>query len=125
MIRIHRECHVLPLLHAAGDLVVCTAGYNSLLEAMEGGAHVIAMPVQPDSDGEQFLLSSRLSRHYPIHVVNNDAELEPAIQRALGNDNIKRSIRQRRTLNFDGLLAARTIVLDLCKKAGRRRERLA
>jgi predicted glycosyltransferase len=120
-VRIHRECRALPLLHAAADVVVCSGGYNSLVEVMEGGAPVITISVQPDLDGEQHLLAKGLARHYPITVMTEYAQLGGAVRDALAMQEVKASIRETKRLNFDGLENARAIILSSSSQDGRRR----
>jgi predicted glycosyltransferase len=111
-IRVHRECRALPLLHAAADLVICTGGYNSLIETMEGGASVIAMPVQLEPEDEQFLQCARLSRCYPITLVESYEALSVAISRSLEERTRKLPIRDCGTLDFDGLRKAADLILS-------------
>jgi predicted glycosyltransferase len=110
-LRLHRECRALPLLHAAADVVVCPGGYNSLVEVMEGGAPIITISVQPDSDGEQHLLATRLATYYPITVMSDYAQLAGSVREAFEKSQAKASIRQTRKLDFDGLENACTHIL--------------
>jgi predicted glycosyltransferase len=115
--RLHRECRALPLLHAAADLVVCTGGYNSLVETMEGGAGVVALPVQLEPQDEQFLQCSRLAPYYPITLVENRAALAGSIAGALERCETKNSIRETGNLDFDGLSNASKFILScVCRK---------
>jgi predicted glycosyltransferase len=115
-IRVHRECRTLPLLHAAADLVVCPAGYNSLVEVMEGGAPIITVSVQPDTDGEQFLLASRLAKRYPIAVLSEYHQLSKLIRDTLDLHRGRVPIRQTGRLNFNGLQNARDLILSCVKR---------
>jgi predicted glycosyltransferase len=111
-VRLHRECRALPLLHAAADVVVCTGGYNSLVETMEGGAPVVALPVQLEPHDEQFLQCSRLVPYYPITLVEDRAALARSIADVLERCEIKRSIRETGNLDFDGLSSASKFILS-------------
>lgn len=113
--RLHRECHALPLLHAAADLVVCPGG-SSLLEVMEGGARIITISVQEDADDDQALLSSCLARHYPITILKSYEELGNSIATELKTREPKLSIRQTASLNFNGLKNARDLILSVTQK---------
>lgn len=114
--RLHQECRLLPLLHAAADLVVCPGG-SSLIEVMEGGAPIITISVQPDKDDDQGLLSSRLAQHYPIAIIKAYENLGPAVAAELGRPLSKAPIRQTRALDFDGLRSARDLILSAARIA--------
>jgi predicted glycosyltransferase len=115
-VRLHRECRALPLLHASADLVVCTGGYNSLVEAMEGGARVVAVPVQLEPQDEQFLQCSRLAPYYPITLVEDRAALAKSITDALERCETKNSIRETGNLDFDGLSNASKFILSCVRR---------
>jgi len=70
-VRLWQECVELPLLHGAADVVVTRGGYNSLVEAMHGGAHVVTCPRQTGNNDEQRTNALRLAGHYPIAVVHD------------------------------------------------------
>lgn len=114
--RLHRECRALPLMHAAADLVVCPGG-SSLLEAMEGGAPIITISVQVDADDDQFLLSSRLARYYPITVMSAYDQLATSVAAALDRGKERSPIRQTGRLDFNGLKNARDLILATVKRA--------
>lgn len=111
-IRLHRYCPSLPLLHAAADLVVSTGSYNSLAEAMEGGAEILCAPVQPKPDDEQFLHASRLARHYPITIINQLDNLGGLIKEHARRKPHKLPIRRSLALEFDGLRNARDLIMS-------------
>jgi predicted glycosyltransferase len=79
-----RERDDLPALHAAADVVVTTGGYNSMVEAMQGGARLVVYAVPGPSD-ERWQHARRCSAWYPIHVVEDRAALMPSIRHALAN----------------------------------------
>jgi predicted glycosyltransferase/glycosyltransferase involved in cell wall biosynthesis len=100
--RLSRECHNLPILHAAADIVICPGGYNSLVESMEGGGRIICMPAQLRSNDEQYIHCQRLKSVYPIEIVTSVSELFPCFEsvlRGVGSEVLP--IRQ--SLNFDGI----------------------
>ena len=111
-LRLHRETKNLPLMHAAADIVVCTGGYNSLTETMEGGAEIIAVPVQLEPKDEQYLHATKLARHYPITVVGKLNHLERALDAALGASREKATIRESGILNFNGISNSRDVILS-------------
>jgi predicted glycosyltransferase len=109
-VRLHQERRDLPLLHAAADIVICNGSYNSIVEAMEGSAHLICASGQPP-DAEQVIHATRLSRFIPLEWVVDISELKPALDRALAKRAARRS-RGREILNFQGAAGAREIILS-------------
>jgi predicted glycosyltransferase len=112
-IRLHKECARLALLHASADVIVCPGGYNSIVECMEGGGRIIAMPVQPDQDGEQHLFCSRLAKFYPITTVCAAAKLRQTLLETVASSHERRSVRAYGQLDFDGLRRARDLLLSI------------
>lgn len=112
-IRIHKEYAALAVMHAAADVIVCPGGYNSMVECMEGGGWIVTMPVQPDRDGEQYLLSSRLARFYPVTTVRTRAELRRIVLAAAANRRDRQPVRDLGQLDFDGLQRARELLLTV------------
>jgi hypothetical protein len=84
-----------------------------MVECMEGGGWIIALPVQPDREGEQYLLSARLARFYPATTVGSAAELKPAFLGAAGEPRFRCPVREVRQLDFNGLSHAREILLTI------------
>jgi len=72
----------LPALHAAADVVVTPGGYNSLLEAMAGGARLV-VHARPGGADEPWEHARRLAAWYPIDVVEEEADLARAVRHAL------------------------------------------
>jgi predicted glycosyltransferase len=100
----HRD---LPLLHAAADAVVSAGGYNSIVEAMEGGAALLCVPVQREPGDEQYIHTSRLGSLYPLRVVLDLSRLGDEIL------SVSRNLERRRgrdLLNLDGLSGIRELV---------------
>jgi predicted glycosyltransferase len=108
---LHRECHALPLLHAAADVVICPGGYNSIVEAMVGGARIIGMCVHPPSHGEQSLRLSRLARYYPIFSISQVEELRGALDHVLARRDPKTPIQESSVLDFNGACNAADRIL--------------
>ena len=67
-------------LHASAAVVVSSGGYNSVLEAISGGARIIIHPNQRGSDDEQERFAQALSTYYPIRIVRELGALSGAIQ---------------------------------------------
>lgn len=84
-----------------------------MVECMEGGGWIVTMPVQPDRDGEQYLLSSRLARFYPVTTVRTRAELRRIVLAAAANRRDRQPVRDLGQLDFDGLQRARELLLTV------------
>lgn len=69
----------LPQLLASAPIVVCTGGYNSVLEAVTGGARVIVHPSQRGMDDEQKVFAAGLAQYYPVRLVEDLAALGSVI----------------------------------------------
>lgn len=61
----------MPELLASASVVVSTGGYNSVLEAVSGGARIMVYPSQRGSDDEQQTFATRLADFYPIRLVRD------------------------------------------------------
>lgn len=77
--RVWQDCAELPQFHAAADIVITCGGYNSLAEAMHGGASVISCPVATRSNDEQRTSARRLAAHYPMTVLDDPASIAEAL----------------------------------------------
>jgi predicted glycosyltransferase len=106
---IHRYVEKLFMLHASADIVVCSGGTNSLIEAMAGGARILSCPVQPEPSDEQFVQAARLARYYPVDLVENTNDLANALSRALVARE-RMSIIAGGALMFDGAQRAAHII---------------
>jgi predicted glycosyltransferase len=109
-IRMHRESMGLPSLHASADIVICSGGYNSIVEAMQGTANVIAVPVQIRTNDEQYIHTERIRAFYDIETVSQLSDLEAVLQRTISNR--KQGTRPPRCpLNMEGAAYIRNVVL--------------
>lgn len=101
-IRLHRECHYMSSLNAAANIVICSGGYNSLVESMEGGSRIICVPTQHQTNDEQFIHPSRLMDFYPIEIITDLYELSSCLKEA--SQKLDQPIAPIRTvLNFEGI----------------------
>jgi predicted glycosyltransferase len=105
-----RETAGLPRLHAAADFVINQGGYNSLMEAMSGGARMIVHAPPDARSSEPRIHAERLSRHYPIDVVQSEDHLMATLRGALAAS--EWLTRASHTLDVDGVANIREIVLD-------------
>jgi predicted glycosyltransferase len=102
-----RQTPDLPRLHAAADVVICHGGYNSLMEAMSGGARLI-VHTPPDAwQSERRIHAERLSRYYPITLVHSEHDLIRALDRELAASGF--SARASPTLDTNGISNIRDI----------------
>lgn len=110
-VRIHRECHHLPMLHAACDVAVISGGYNSLVEAMEGRASIIIVPTQVQANDEQCLHASRLARHVPVRLLQGIQYLYEAVTAAV-NEPLRQKNTARSSLSFHGVEVIRELLFQ-------------
>lgn len=82
-ITLSRKTKYLPYMHAAADVVICSGGYNSLLEAVQGRSkHILAFPVQTKST-EQIQNINDLKNYYPIQEITNLEFLDEMLKNCL------------------------------------------
>jgi len=105
----------LPALHAAADVVVTSGGYNSVLEAMAGGARLV-VHARPGGADEPWEHARRLAAWYPIDVVEEEAGLAGAVRHAL--EQAPPSQGTSFPLNGDGIENTRRIVFHDLGLAG-------
>jgi predicted glycosyltransferase len=80
-VRIVKEDPLLPVLHAASDIVICPGGYNSLMEVAVGRASVVVAPIR--DDWEQREHARRLAKFLPVTLVEDSSQLSITLQRLL------------------------------------------
>jgi predicted glycosyltransferase len=111
-VRIWKEHRGLNLLHAAADVVICPGGYNSLLEALQGDASILCVPVQIRTDDEQYVHAERLRRYRPIETVPDLGALGAALDDAVRQRTAPGAAASRRPgLDMDGIAAVRRRIL--------------
>lgn len=109
--RIHKYLPNLSDFHSACDILINTGGYNSLLEGGLGGANIIVYPNQRGLDDEQINNANRLSKYFPIVILNNLELLANSIL-TTSNDNCKK--RDFSLLEQSGSdLILETLIADL------------
>ncbi len=96
----------LHLLHAAADIVICSGGYNSITEAVQGRDKFIFSYSVQDKYLEQQRNIKDFKRFFPVEQITNLENLEETIQKSItvspklktsnidfnGVDNIKETI---------------------------------
>jgi len=110
-VRISRGAPNLPLLHASADLVITSGGYNSLLEAIQGRAKIVCVPLRKSERDEQRKHTAKLAQFVEIWVAPSAAELAGQFAAALSA--LKAGTGDRRAkLDLDGSSAISSVVLD-------------
>lgn len=99
--RYWKEHKYLSKLHGAADIVICPGGYNSMVEAMEGGSRLISSPVQVSREDEQYIHTKRLSKYYPLKIVEPE-EIPAVIVQEYALAGIPISPNGREILDFNG-----------------------
>jgi predicted glycosyltransferase len=120
-VRLAVERADLRVTHAAADVVICHGGYNSMTEAMEGGAALI-VDVRGDVHRERARHARRLQPYYPVAYGEGVADLARHLRVALSSANARRSIRERAVLDFDGCRAFARLIAESAERAGRDRD---
>ena len=116
-IRVRKQDAMLPTLHAAADVVICRGGYNSLVESVTGQGRIIVAPFR--GQGDQYGHAARLSRFYPISIIDNMNTLEPELKNALTLDPPGTPAQ---ALNFHGLSNSRRIIMEDLTATEQKRE---
>lgn len=98
----------LPELHANADVVVTSGGYNSILEAMIGGAEIVVSPVNEGLKDEQLRHAQQLQRYYPIAIATSPSELPRLLSQAIHNASTGRVLQF--PLAIDGIERAADII---------------
>lgn len=70
-VRYSRSSTSLPVMHSAADVVICSGGYNTLLETVQGqGKHILAYSVQI-GENEQIRNIQNFQKYYPVRMISN------------------------------------------------------
>jgi predicted glycosyltransferase len=80
-VRVVKEDPLLPVLHAACDIVICPGGYNSLMESAVGNASIIVVPIH--NDWEQREHATRLAKFLPVTLVEDLSQLSTTLDQVL------------------------------------------
>jgi predicted glycosyltransferase len=109
-LHLHRETPHMSKLHASADVVICSGGYNSILEALQGDAKILCVPTWKSERDEQYVHASNLRRYVDIRVTLETAGLsrmfdELSSEGKVGHD-------RRRELNFSGTQNIQRMVLE-------------
>jgi predicted glycosyltransferase len=108
--RLTRVHHNLTAMHQAATVVITHGGYNSVLEAVSGGARILVFHLQEGPRDERVCFERRLGPHYPIrpvvtleHLVD---DIKAEVERALAGGKVAFD------LNFDGLASVVNIIRE-------------
>jgi predicted glycosyltransferase len=116
-VRIYREVRDMSLRHASADLVISSGGYNSLLEALQGRAIIVCVPLRRDTRDEQTRHVSQLSRFADVRIAATAAEL-PALFTAVVEALPLRGRDRRSELDMNGAATIeRLVAQDLSSPA--------
>lgn len=120
-LRLHRESRDMPILNASADIVICSGGYNTLLEALQGNANILCVPSWKDPRDEQTRHSKCLQQFANIEIVPDIASLGDAFAATLALTLKNKPADRRRMLNLSGAKAIeKLVVADLCMSTVRR-----
>lgn len=105
-----KETPFLDYLHASADIVITTGGYNSVLEALSGRAHLLIVPSQRKKTDEQWIHAKHLSNFVSLSLVENLFELEKEFVKVLNKQPNK--INSSVFIEFDAGVKIRNTVLQ-------------
>lgn len=111
-LRIHAENRHLPLLNASADIVICSGGYNTLLEALQGNARILCVPSWKDPRDEQTRHSMYLQKFGDIAIIPELERLGGVFAATLARALSAKADDQRRKLNLSGAKAVEQLVID-------------
>ena len=77
IVRIHRN---LAALHRSATVVLTHGGYNSIMEAISGGARVLVAHIQRGETDERLRFQQRLSAYYPVRAVASLEQLSDELR---------------------------------------------
>lgn len=99
----------LALMHAAADVVITHGGYNSLLEACVGSAHIIVMPIPWDYEQREH--ARRLSCYRQINIIQSLDNLDVMLESSLTSSFAPQPLSSS-TLRLKGIRTAADIILQ-------------
>src|SRR4029077_8711893 len=108
--RVLREFQALPELHASCDVAVTGGGYNSMIEAISGGARIIVNPVRTGVEDEQRLNATLLSEYYPVCLLDDPGDLDAKLLQTLESSRVES--RPVSNLDLGGAERIRSIMLS-------------
>jgi len=112
-LRLHKETFQMPYLNAAANLVICSSGYNSLLETLQGNARILCFPYRTDQRDEQYQHAICLKEFVNLDVSTDLSKLSALFEQAI--ESIRRypgRHDRRDELDFNGAAAINDIVLS-------------
>jgi len=109
-VRIYNEVHDMTLRHASADLVITSGGYNSMLEALQGRATILCVPLRKDARDEQTRHANQLARFADIRLAPTAADL-PALF-ALAAESVPGAGDRRAELDMRGAAAIERLVME-------------
>jgi len=114
-LRLHATSRDMPLLNASADIVICSGGYNTLLEALQGNARILCVPSWKDPRDEQTRHSKCLQKFADIEIVPELGSLADAFAATLARVHTGEPGDRRGILNLSGAKAIEQLVVeDLC-----------
>lgn len=109
-VTIHRKLKDLYLLHASADCVICSGGYNSLVESMQGkDKNVFAYSVMDFAVEEEQVHNIRnFGKYYPITEITSLESMEDLIFSKMFCFQPKKNLR----LNLNGIENAKRLIIQ-------------
>ena len=111
-LHLHKEILHMPYLHAGADLVICSGGYNSLLEVLQGNAKILCFPLRKSQRDEQYHHAACLKKFVDVDVSLDVAELPTMFEHAISALRPEGPRDRRRELDFNGAVNIEALVLE-------------
>lgn len=74
-VQIYEQAESLPEMHGACDVAIINGGYNSIMEAVIGGACIIVHPNQENVLDEQVINAINFKKYYPVSLLEKPSSL--------------------------------------------------
>jgi len=110
-VRIYREVPDMAIRHASADMVISSGGYNSMLEALQGRAVILCVPLRHGSRDEQTRHAARLARFADVRIAPKASDLPRVFATAIEELPLH-CIDRRTELDMNGAAVIERWVVD-------------
>lgn len=119
-LQVHTQTREMAMLNASADIVICSGGYNTLLEALQGHARILCVPSWKDPRDEQTQHARHLRAFAEIDIVSDLEALDDAFAAALARASAGHVEDRRGMLDRSGMdVVLELAVLDLYGRSDR------
>jgi predicted glycosyltransferase len=111
-VRLHGEVSDLHHMHGGADIVICSGGYNSLVESLQGNAKIICVPSRKNERDEQYLHAALLKTFVDMELNIDVGHLPAMFERTVRAVRDGQIFDLRGELNLGGIDNIRDIVFS-------------